>query len=99
LRLTQIFDEKIKQLKEDDFPFQQQLILCVMLLLSKKHNKQVEVGKAYDRFVRICKEKSISYDISNTSDFIQMCESLESRSLIDIHRKRETSVVRSMKLA
>ena len=96
--LNQVFGNKTVQMEDDEhnFPLQQQLILCVCLLLMHQQSKEVEVGKCYDRFVRICNQKGLSFDIGNTSDFVSMCYLLETKGFVSLRVAKE---IRAMKLS
>ncbi|KAI1292096.1 Cell division control protein 6 -like protein [Halotydeus destructor] len=85
-----------KQPGKDVLPTQQQIILCSILIHSKKNNrKEVDLSKCYQIFSKICREKSIGYEIGNNSEFISMCHLLESKGFICIkpHSNRIQKII------
>lgn len=97
--LNQVFGSKVAAVQDDEcnFPLQQQLLLCVcLILMSRESCKEVEVGKCFDNFVRICNQKHLAFDVGNISDFKSMCDLLESKGFIALRAAKQ---IRATKLS
>jgi cell division control protein 6 len=76
-------------------PVQQQVILCALLMFSKhKKRREVEVGKCFEAFVKICSKRSIGYDVGNNSDFLSMCQLLESKGFLSLRVAKEARLTK-----
>jgi len=68
----------------ENFPIQQELVVCALLLLlsSNKKNQVITVGKVFDVFKKICTKRNIQ--VRDLSEFITMCSLIETRGIIKI---------------
>lgn len=73
---------------EDTFPLQQKIIICSLLLMLKKaKNKDITVGKLHEVYKKVCCKRNIlSVD---QSEFISLCNLIETRGMIRISGKKE----------
>lgn len=85
-----VFSSKAKEVDDDDykFPIQQKLVLCLILLFNKEGDKNPELGKCFDRFLKTCKERDLNFECANASNFLDVCEQLEVQSFIQIKKSR-----------
>ena len=66
-------------------PTQQQLILCSVLLSVKRFKKsELDISKCYEVFSKVCRKKSINFDIGNNSEFLSMCQLLEAEGFLNV---------------
>jgi cell division control protein 6 len=76
-------------------PTQQQVALCVMLLFTKFSNsKEVTVSKLHDTFMKICSKKSMGFSIESRSEFLSVCQLLESKGFLSLKSGKETSLTK-----
>lgn len=90
--VNQVFGDKYDEAAQDDynFPIQQKLVLCAIVLLTLDNAKNVDLGKCYDRFRKIARDRSIAnLEINNTNLFLDMCEILETKSFITIQKSKD----------
>ena len=89
--VNQVYSDKFVEATENDynFPIQQKIVLCVILLMTRDGNRNPELGKCYDRLIQINKEKSLNLEISTANNFMDMCETLEGKSFISVQRSKE----------
>lgn len=68
----------------ENFPIQQELVVCALLLLlsSNKKNQIITIGKVFDVFKKICTKRNIQ--VRDLSEFITMCSLIETRGIIKI---------------
>ena len=89
--VNQVYSDKVEETADEDyaFPIQQKIVLCILLLMLREKNKNPELGKCYDRLIRINKEKALNLEISTPNAFLDMCEMLEGKSFIVIQRSKD----------
>lgn len=89
--LNQVYSDKFAEATDDDynFPIQQKIVLCMILLMARDGNRNPELGKCYDRLIRIDKDRSLNLEISTAGIFLDMCETLEGKSFIAIQRSKD----------
>ena len=99
--LDEVYGSKVIQVDSGKscLPTQQQLVLCSVLLLSKSSKKkEIEVSKCHQVFVKICRSKCTGLGSENSSEFITMCQLLESKGFLVI-KTGKGSIQRKVSLA
>lgn len=92
--LNEVYGSKTSTARPDGtlLPTQQQVILCSLLLFANyRSRREVEVTKLYQIFTRVCKVKSIGFEIGNNSEFLSMCQLLETKGYVSLKSAKETS--------
>ncbi|XP_062518524.1 cell division control protein 6 homolog [Corticium candelabrum] len=75
-------------LSQPDFPLQQKLTMCTILVLWKeKKRKMATLGELYNRYRHICLEHKV--DSIDRSDFVNVCSLLEARGVLCIGKAKE----------
>lgn len=77
-----------------DFPIQQKLVICLLLLFNKEGNRNPDLDKCFDRFQKICKERDIEFEIRNTKTFLEVCELLETKSYLTIQKSKNMRCIK-----
>lgn len=73
---------------EETFPLQQKLLICALLLILKHDkNKDVTIGRLHDVYKKVCKKRNIL--AVDQSEFVGLCELVETRGLIRVQKKKE----------
>lgn len=94
--LDEVYGEKVIEVDtgKSCLPTQQQLVLCSLLLLSKSSSKkEIEVNRCHKVFAKICRSKCTgSIGFENSSEFLSMCQLLETKGLLVIKTKKEKGV-------
>ena len=95
--LNEVYASKALDLTKGNqsMPTQQQLALCVLLLLFKISNlKEVTVSKFHDTFVKVCCKKSMGFTVESRSEFLGMCQLLEAKGFVILKAGKETSLTK-----
>ena len=96
--LNQVYGQKFELESKKFLPFNQQIILCALLLLSKHRNlKEVKLSECHQIFVKICSKRGISYNGKNEGEFLSMCQLLEDYGFVSIKRLNQN--IRNSKLS
>lgn len=93
--LDEVYGSKVIEVDtgKSCLPTQQQLVLCALLLLSKSSTKkEIEASKCHQVFVRICRSKFAGSGSENSSEFLNMCQLLESKGFLVIKSGKEKGV-------
>lgn len=94
--LDEVYGEKVVEVDtgKSCLPTQQQLVLCSLLLLSKSSSKkEIEVSRCHKVFAKICRSKCTGLIGSeNSSEFLSMCDLLETKGLLVIKTRKEKGV-------
>jgi len=80
---------------EGDFPIQQKLVICSLIIASRKQKCQnINLGKLHEVYSDVCKQKQIS-SVSQ-SEFTSICQLIESRGIISVkkHKQNRLSKIR-----
>lgn len=73
---------------EESFPLQQKILIGTLLLMLKHDkNKFVTVGRLHDVYKKICMKRNIQ--AVDQSEFVGVCDLVESRGVISFLRKNE----------
>lgn len=74
---------------------QQQLALCSLLLLVKfSGQKEIPVSKCQTVFSRISNRKSLGGGVESSSEFLGMCQLLESKGFVTLKKDKKTSITK-----
>lgn len=95
--LQEVYASKALEITKGNqsMPTQQQLALCVMLLFTKfSSHKEVTLSKFHETFTKICSKKSMGFSIESRSEFLSMCQLLESKGFLSIKLGKETSLTK-----
>ena len=96
--LNQVYGNKLETESKRFLPFNQQIILCALLLSSKyKNQKEVKLSECHQIFVNICSKRGFSYNGKNEGEFLNMCQLLEDCGFVSI--KRFNQNIRNSKLS
>ncbi|XP_011505578.1 PREDICTED: cell division control protein 6 homolog [Ceratosolen solmsi marchali] len=74
--------------EEHSFPIQQKILLCsLMLILNKGKHKDINIGRLYQVYRKVCKpRKIVAVDMS---EFVCLCTLIETRGIIKLIMKKE----------
>ncbi|XP_015782326.1 cell division control protein 6 homolog [Tetranychus urticae] len=89
--LNSVFGNKLfKEESVADLTLHQQVILCCILCYGKeKKNKEIVIPMLYRLFVKACDKCKITSTLISNSDFLCICQILESLGLVRIKQARE----------
>ncbi|XP_058039662.1 cell division control protein 6 homolog [Ahaetulla prasina] len=70
------------------FPLQQKILVCSLLLLAKQQNtKEVNLGKLYEAYCRICQKQKVGP--VDQSECLSLSALLESRGIVGLKKAKE----------
>lgn len=96
--LNQIYGQKMESVSKKFLPFNQQIILCSLLVCCKQKGlKEVKLSQCLQVFVSICGKRGISYNHKSDGEFLSMCGLLEDYGFVSI--KRVVKNIRDSKLS
>ena len=84
---------------DSDFPLQQKIAVCSLLVLVKsgKKFKEVELGKLHETYSKVCRRQQIAS--VDQSEFHSICLLLESRGVVSMKKAKDTRLIKvSLKL-
>ena len=79
---------KGQNLDNNDFPIQQKILICTILLIKKHETKKtLTAGRLHDVFKKVCKSRNIL--ATDFSEFLSLCTLAETQGIIKITKKKE----------
>jgi len=94
--LNEVYASKALEMSKGNqsMPTQQQLALCVLLLFNRSSVKEVVFSKFHSTFVKVCNKKAMGFSVDSSSEFLGMCQLLESKGFLLLKKGKETSLTK-----
>lgn len=94
--LDEVYGSKVIEIDSGKslLPTQQQLVLCSLVLLSKcSKKKDIDLSKCHKVFAKVCRLKCAGFGSENSSEFVTMCQLLESKGFLLMKSVKEKGVL------
>ena len=71
-----------------EIPFQQKLLLCALIAMTKKSKKVVTVAVLYEEYKTLCEQRKLKWE--NETEFMSLCDILASCGILCLKKAKET---------
>ncbi|XP_032934966.1 cell division control protein 6 homolog [Catharus ustulatus] len=94
--LSEVFGDRLagrSQGAQDTFPLQQKVLLCSLLLLTRRsHTREVTLGKLHDTYSQVCRRQQLP--AVDQAECLSLVTLLESRGVLELKRAKEARLAK-----